>query len=320
MPTAIKTRNGIGWIEAGEGVGPIRNFTGASPGGPILGVIFIVRQTGVNNIGGSIVIAPNVGGGSGYNDGPSETEPDSGTYEFITSIVFGFIPSVEYPHRWYTGGGWVDFPDGVLNTDVTAVSSQPTEANFDFEVWLHYASPGDSQDWGGSPPADDPANANFQHEETDELEDDLPTGNKNETFTWDIPTEDLIGTVVSRDGEFIDTVAPGIGTYTDTVPPGDYVYTFQFYQTGGNGISEPFEYPLETGDAIVDIPLISMTMSGGINFGGAPLITMLVNPSGIYTLVAGKRHDTLYERIPTITSIDVKIPDPFIKSAYLPEK
>lgn len=58
---------------------------------------------------------------------------------------------------------------------------------------------------------------------------------------------------------------------------------------------------------------------GGINFGGAVSddIIFSSNPSGIYTLVEGKTHDTLYERLTGVTSVDVKIPDPFIKTGFI---
>lgn len=66
------------------------------------------------------------------------------------------------------------------------------------------------------------------------------------------------------------------------------------------------------------VPII-MTMSGGIDLGGSPTIQYIGDPSGIYTIVPGKTYDTLYERIPSVTSQDVKIPDPYIVTAYVGE-
>ena len=60
-------------------------------------------------------------------------------------------------------------------------------------------------------------------------------------------------------------------------------------------------------------------MAGGINLGGSPTLQFIGNPSGIYTIVPGKAYDTLYERIPAVTSQDVKIPDPYIVTAYVGE-
>lgn len=59
------------------------------------------------------------------------------------------------------------------------------------------------------------------------------------------------------------------------------------------------------------------TGARGVDLGGAATLQLVVNPSGIYTLVKDKTNDTLYERVGGVaTSQDVKIPDPFIKSAF----
>lgn len=60
-------------------------------------------------------------------------------------------------------------------------------------------------------------------------------------------------------------------------------------------------------------------ISTGIFLGGTSPLQFIGNPSGIYTVVPGKTYDTLYERIPTVTSQDVKIPDPTIVTAYVGE-
>lgn len=66
------------------------------------------------------------------------------------------------------------------------------------------------------------------------------------------------------------------------------------------------------------IPRFDYVMSGGFDLGGSPTIQLLGNPSGIYTLVPNKTHDTLYERnAGSLTEQDVKIPDPFIKTAFV---
>lgn len=57
----------------------------------------------------------------------------------------------------------------------------------------------------------------------------------------------------------------------------------------------------------------------GIFLGGTSTLQFIGNPSGIYTIVPGKAYDTLYERIPAVTSQNVKIPDPFITTAYVGE-
>ena len=59
--------------------------------------------------------------------------------------------------------------------------------------------------------------------------------------------------------------------------------------------------------------------TGGIDLGGEATLQFIGDPSGIYTLVPGKTNDTLYERIPAPTSQVVKIPDPYLRTAFLGE-
>lgn len=70
---------------------------------------------------------------------------------------------------------------------------------------------------------------------------------------------------------------------------------------------------------IILIGTFDYTMVGGIDLGGTPTLQFIGNPSGIYTLVQGKTNDTLLERIPASGTQDVKIPDPFIKTAFFGE-
>lgn len=60
---------------------------------------------------------------------------------------------------------------------------------------------------------------------------------------------------------------------------------------------------------------------GGFALGGSSLedAVFIMNPSGIYTLVEDKTHDTLYERMTGITTQNVKIPDPFVKTGFVGE-
>jgi hypothetical protein len=60
---------------------------------------------------------------------------------------------------------------------------------------------------------------------------------------------------------------------------------------------------------------------GGLEVGGVEgaEIILSVDPSGIYTLVPGKRYDTLYNRADPedVDTIDVAIPRPFIRTAFI---
>lgn len=80
----------------------------------------------------------------------------------------------------------------------------------------------------------------------------------------------------------------------------------------------PFEDP-ELPDEILPPGTLSGAGYGGFNLGGTSLddAVFMMNVSGIYTLVEGKLHDTLYERMTGITSHDVKIPDPFVKTGFI---
>lgn len=85
-----------------------------------------------------------------------------------------------------------------------------------------------------------------------------------------------------------------------------------------------------TGDASLNIgdidedfiemsPQLFIIGSGGIELNSGADEILSKDISGIYTLVANKTNDTLYNRTAggSVTSQIVKIPDPFIKSGYI---
>lgn len=55
----------------------------------------------------------------------------------------------------------------------------------------------------------------------------------------------------------------------------------------------------------------------GVDVGGAAFIQVIGDPSGIYTLTPGLRHDTLIERTPSVTTQDVKIPNPKVRFGFV---
>jgi hypothetical protein len=63
-----------------------------------------------------------------------------------------------------------------------------------------------------------------------------------------------------------------------------------------------------------DLPII--TGDGGMNFNGEAPLLAVKDLSGIYTLVPGKRNDTLYTGIADDT-VDVKVPNPLYKTGYI---
>lgn len=62
---------------------------------------------------------------------------------------------------------------------------------------------------------------------------------------------------------------------------------------------------------------INVRGNGGIDFDGTTPLTLLKDVSGIYTLIPGKRNDTLIDRQTGQPSVDTKIPDPTWKTGYV---
>ena len=80
---------------------------------------------------------------------------------------------------------------------------------------------------------------------------------------------------------------------------------------GISGFSNTFSLVYTTPDLIV-------SDTAEILVGDSAVVATIVNPSGIYTLVANKTNDTLYERTGVTTQV-VQIPDPFFVTGYLPD-
>jgi len=74
-------------------------------------------------------------------------------------------------------------------------------------------------------------------------------------------------------------------------------------------ITAPPEIPL---GPFPNLQLVNST----IDVGGGASMQFILEPSGIYTLVEGKTHDTLYSRT-SPTSTDVAIPNPFAVTSFL---
>lgn len=64
-------------------------------------------------------------------------------------------------------------------------------------------------------------------------------------------------------------------------------------------------------------PGVAVLSEGGLILGDDNPMTLLLDVSGIYTLVPGKRNDTLYDRQTEQSSIDMEIPDPTFKTGYV---
>lgn len=111
----------------------------------------------------------------------------------------------------------------------------------------------------------------------------------------------------------------GITTYeyTDTVfAPGIYVYTAVVYKYGSPNTVSDFSPSISV--TFGGVPSLELEMSGGFDLGGIFVFSFVTDPSGIYKLVIGLRHDTLYNREDPldITTVDVAIPNPFIDTFF----
>jgi hypothetical protein len=116
------------------------------------------------------------------------------------------------------------------------------------------------------------------------------------------------------------TLPPGTTTTTVTLPPvaPGVIVTILITPviispptSGTPASTPPFTVPFNA--------MAPLVMSGGIDLGGTMVVQALTDPSGVYTLVPGKRSDTLYDRIPTEITVEVKIPDPYVKTAFVGE-
>jgi hypothetical protein len=164
------------------------------------------------------------------------------------------------------------------------------------------------------------------------------------TLSWDYDNtngEDPVGFVLMRNGYISDTEIANVPIaslprdtssiftsyeFTDFIFGnftliGTYTYTVYAYRYSGGGFPEnaisgasneiPVDFTSEN-----PVPNIVIVGSGGIDFGGSAITLFIGDPSGIYTLVPDKKHDTLYERT-DVDSINVKIPNPFIVTGFL---
>lgn len=150
-------------------------------------------------------------------------------------------------------------------------------------------------------------------------------GSVNITFQYTNPTaENPAGFMILRELDGITEEAGSVPwtdgvvdyNFTDFVfVAGDYSYTVMAYEYV-DFTSSPESDPVIVSFSGVT-PDISYVGTLLADFALASEFVFIGDPSGIYTIVPNKRHDTLYERT-DVDSIDVKIPDPFVKTSFVP--
>lgn len=211
-------------------------------------------------------------------------------------------------HWAQSGGGLGDFTDGFWNTTVRGDITGPSGEGFGFITIAFSTSAVNLYTenlitFPNDPTHNDPSWDGDQGTVTVEFDYD----NAN--------SEDPDSIAINRNGEVIANVpwVDGIThyTFTDTVfAEGDYEYSFFAYKYPDSRSPDSSSFIVSFGG----VPSITMTMSGGITFGGSAIIAFLGNPTGTYTIVKDKTNDTLYN-----TDDDVAIPNPFIITGFLPQ-
>lgn len=139
-------------------------------------------------------------------------------------------------------------------------------------------------------------------------------------FSWYLETHQSTisgqpATIVDDAVQVLDGDTPPIGSTFygtgDDFPDGPIYHDYYYPPTG-----DILNQPISPGLAWL-LQFVNFSADLRFDFATESRTVALIDPSGIYTLVEGKTHDTLYERT-TIDHQDVKIPDPFGKTGYVP--
>lgn len=303
MPLGSKSITGLTHDQANDSL-PFASIPGDS-GGPVSAVVLFVTGEDLPPSDGTITLQLfptgkfTNGTDSDGNISVTATLVNSGDDKSF-NIAGGGAPVV------FTEGFWKDDIRGVSNTivGVYGFSIQFSYYEFaDFDPTL----------------IDSPTNVTLVSSSWDAVEEE---GKVDLSFSYDNGNaENPTSLAVVRDGVFVGYVPWVDGTtdytYSDYIfAPGDYVYEVYAYLYGApnliSGPSASISVPIGAG-----LPDISAVGGMDIALDFTSSVIFISDPSGIYTLVPDKTHDTLYNRVDT-TSVDVKIPDPFIKTALVP--
>jgi len=129
------------------------------------------------------------------------------------------------------------------------------------------------------------------------------------TSNPDDPTALLLDQLTEIDVQYYNTL--GVLT-TVIIPAAAFTYSSPYLLT--------FALPaIDTSPIIIILGVGNGTQFSGSTTLGELVTIFFTDGTGIYTLVKDKRNDTLYvQDLNPIQTIDVKIPDPFIKTGFLP--
>lgn len=128
----------------------------------------------------------------------------------------------------------------------------------------------------------------------------------------------IVGTIPFSSGT-PDPSNPDITSYNYTnyfFAVGSYSYTIISYKYGTPNVKSPPSSPPVVVTVSGDSPDINITSDLNIDIALASTIILIVDPSGIYTLVPDQFYDRLYTHGDP-EYVDVKIPDPFAKFSFV---
>lgn len=328
MITGERYIDGLTHLEAFNGIN-VAEIPGSSGLGPEIVVIFWGADDLPVGPEFAIIGYPSATGGSG----------SSGSISCLRT----FTNTGDDKEYDLSGATSVTFPEGFWATEVRSDVNTVLGTRW-FYIQFSSFDPDDAGEFPGVPP---PPKVPTKPEITDpDPEDDTGQVEVSWLSTSDNVTDDdgflikrsyngatarVVGSVPRNAATFPNYTFTDYlnknGTPGENIGEGTFTYTIQAYKYNTNTItapstpsddvvytpSNPPPPPVEPSIEIpdVDFPLAG---TGGIDLGGAAVIQFVTNPAGIYTLVPGKLHDTLYSGA---TSVDVKIPDPTFKTAYL---
>lgn len=142
-------------------------------------------------------------------------------------------------------------------------------------------------------------------------------------LTWDYTDlgENPDGFIITRDGDVVGTKPIGANPQTFTDQPrtsGVHTYCVRAYTYNPPRISA-CSNTVSPDFGGGDSPDINITSDMELAFEWNSIMAFITDPSGIYAMIPGKTHDTLYNRA-VETSVDVKIPNPIVITAFVPEE
>lgn len=220
-------------------------------------------------------------------------------------------------YKLYNG---LSYPNGWWGSQLRAVLSYSEEAspNASVRFTVQLGGPGIADlvlDPGLSPPT------NFQN--TPPIFD--PEDETSEfTLSWTNQEELPVVVTTTYPGGFV--YEEGMAVYpneqlpinfVNEVPPvANWTYSIRHFNPATSEVSAPTSIII-TVQTSGPVPDIDHTMSGQIDLGDAATVVFIGDPSGIYTLMVGKTHDTIIDRITGQSpdnELDLAIPRPFVRT------